>query len=884
MTWLRVFIHRLRGLFFKRRREQEIEEEIRAHLDQQIEENVLRGMSSEEALRAARLKFGGVEQVKEAYRDRSSLPLVETTLRDMRYAARTLAKNPGFSLIAIITLALGIGANTAIFSVANAVLLRPLNYKDSDRLVVVNHHYKKTDGASGVSVIGYIHYRDNSKSFESIAAGSLWEVNLTGNDDPERLRGNLVTHSFFPTLGMEASLGRVFTPDEHQPGRNRVVVLTDRLWRRQFAADPDIVGQSITLDGERFTVVGVMPPDFQFGREWGPAVDIFSPLAITPPMLAGDWRYETLFCIARLKQNVTLQQAQAEMDAIAANVPADIDQSLWGLLLRPLHGIIVRDIRYPLYILMAAVGFVLLIACANVANLLLARAAVRKREIAIRLALGAGRWRVVRQLLTESLLLALIGGALGLLLANWGMELLLSLNERLIPRAYEVGIDWRVLAFTLGISLFTGLLFGLAPALHSSKANLHETLKEGGRSGVAHTRGWLRSGLLIFEVTSTLVLLIGAGLLIKSFWLVQQVNPGFNPNNLLTLELSLPSTKYKEPAQIDGFFQRTLGEIAALPGVKSAGYSSSIPMSNSNGIASSFVIEGLVPRPGEDGPWGVQWYAGASYFKTMNIPLIRGRYFDDRDLLDAQFVAIIDEAMARRWWPNEDPIGKRIWTYESDPQGNRRWREIVGIVGNVRHRNLDGQSAVQLYLPHRQRPTPNVIYVVRTAAEPESMIGSVRNVIRSADNELPIERVATMDQTMADTTSQRRFATTLLGVFSFVALLVASVGLFGVMSYTVAQRTHEVGIRMALGAQTLDVLIVIVRQGMSLVLTGVAIGLTAAFGLTRLMKSLLFGISETDTTTFIVIPLLLAAVAMLACYIPARRATKVDPLIALRSE
>jgi predicted permease len=883
MTWLRVLFHRLRGMFFGRGLERDLEDEIRSHLEMQIEENVRQGMSSEDARQAALRKFGGVAQVKEAYRDRRSLPLVESILQDLRYAVRTLKKSPGFTIVTVLTLALGIGANTAIFSVANAVLLRPLNYKDSDRLVQLSHHYKKTNGEGDVSAIGYTHYRDNSKSFESIGAGNEWSVNLTGAGEPERLNGIVVTHNFFQTLGVEAAKGRVFTPDENRPGRNRVVVLTDSFWQRRFSADPDIVGKSITLNGEDYTVVGVMPPSFQFGRELGQTIDIYSPIAFTPELMAADWLYEVFFTVARLKQNVTLQQAQAEMNTIAANVPADIDQSIWGLLLRPLHEKIVVNIRRPLFILMAAVGFVLLIACANVVNLLLARAAARQREMAIRLAIGAGRWRVIRQLLTESLLLALIGGGLGLLLASWGMQLLLSLNGRLIPRAYEVGIDGRVLAFTFGVSLLTGLLFGLAPALQSSRTDLHETLKESGRSGATHSRGWLRSGLIMFEVTSTLVLLICAGLLIKSFWLVQGVNPGFNPNNLLTLQLDLPNTKYKEPAQIDSFFQRILTEIAALPGVKSAGLSSTLPMSR-NQTGCLFVIDGRAPTPGDLGPWGDLWFAGANYFQTMNIPLIRGRYFDDRDTLNAPFVAIIDETMARRWWPNEDPIGKRIWVYENDPQGNKLWREIVGIVGHVKRNSLDRESTVQYYLPHRQRPTPNVFLAVRTIAEPESMNAAVRGAIHSADKELPVYRVTTMERMMADSTSQRRFAMILLGVFALVALILASVGLFGVMSYAVSQRTHEIGIRMALGAQTLDVLKVIIRQGMTLVLTGVVIGLTAAFGLTRLMKAMLFGISETDTTTFVIIPLLLAAVAMVACYLPARRATKVDPVIALRSE
>jgi predicted permease len=816
----------------------------------------------------------------------------EEMIQDLRYGVRMLLKHKGFTAAAVLTLALGAGANTAIFSVINSVLLRPLDYKDSDRLVWVSHHYKKIDQNVTIPAVASKYYYDNSKSFENFEAILGWEVNLTGTGDPERLNGRAVTNTFFSTLGVEAAIGRVFTRDEHQPGRNNVVALSDSLWRRRFAADPNIAGKSITLSGESYTVVGVMPPGFQYGREFGQAIDIYSPIEdLTGPLDEGYWDDGPLFVIAKLKRDVTLQQAQAEMDFFADNIRRQYmrgytkDPNVWGIALRLLHGLVVGDIQRPLFILMAAVGFVLLIACANVANLLMARAAARQKEIAIRAALGAGRWRVIRQLLTESALLSAVGGAFGLLLAHWGMRLLLSLNERFIPRAYEIGIDGRVLAFTFGVSLLTGVIFGLAPALQSSKTDLHETLKEGGRSGVTRTRGWLRKGLMVFEVTSTLVLLIGAGLLIKSFWRVQGVDPGFNPHNLLTMQLPLPNTRYREPAQIDLLFQKILTGTAALPGVKSAGLSTTVPMSGIDSGA-TFRIEGRTTAMGENLPTGSLWFAGASYFQTMNIPLIRGRYFDDRDVAGASAVAIIDETMARKYWPNEDPIGKRIWWYERDAQGNMRWREIVGIVSSVRHGGLDLEPWTQYYIPLRQNPYPvaSAFLSIRTTGEPESLASAVRGVIQSADKDLPVQRVATMERMMAESSPRRRFSTILLSVFALIALILASVGLFGVTSYTVAQRTHEIGIRMALGASKANILKLVIFQGLALVAVGVTIGLGAAFLLTRLMSHMLFGVSPTDRLTFVLLPCFLALVALAACYIPARRAAQVDPMIALRRE
>jgi predicted permease len=526
------------------------------------------------------------------------------------------------------------------------------------------------------------------------------------------------------------------------------------------------------------------------------------------------------------------------------------------------------------------VAFVLLIACANVANLLLARAALRHKEIAIRSALGAARGRVIRQLLTESVLLSIIGGAIGLALAYGGIGALLSLNQDGIPRSSEIGIDARVLLFTIGVSLLTGVLFGLFPAWQTSKTDLHAVLKEGGRSGSAQRS--VRGLFVVLEVAAALVLLVGAGLLLKSFQKLQEVNPGFKPDHLLTMQIALPSTRYKEPQQIDSFFQQALEKINALPGVESAGVSTSLPMSGS-GSSGSFTIEGRTVAPGEMSPWGNRWFAGTTYFQTMGIPVLKGRYFDDRDVRDAPQVAIIDETMERKFWADEDPIGKRI-SFQRDAQGNPIWREVVGVVGHVKQKGLEGESPVQYYVPHRQLPVPGVFLVARTASEPASLASAIRSSIQQIDRELPVFRVTTMERMVTESMTQRRFAMTLLGIFAVVALILASVGLYGVMSYSVTHRTNEIGIRMALGAKVTDVLAMVVGQGMKLSLAGVGIGLAGAFALTRVMRTLLFSVSATDPLTYVVVALLLSGVSLVACYVPARRATKVDPMEALRYE
>jgi putative ABC transport system permease protein len=811
---------------------------------------------------------------------------MQTLWQDLRYGLRTLARKPGFTIVAIIALALGIGANTAIFSVINSVLLRPLAYHDPSALVVINHDYPKINLKASVSAIGYTHYRDNVKSFESVAAVTGGGFNLTGGGDPEQVNGSMVTHNFFSALGVRSLLGRVFLAEEDQPGKNKVVALSHAFWQRRFGGDPGIVNKTITINDESYTVVGVMPPSFQFGRELGQVVDLWTPIAFTREQL--DYNRltnENLFVIARLKSGVKIGQAQAELDAIAANLRQQYmpgaDRSNWGLTTQSLNELVVGDIRQALWILMGIVGLVLLIACANVANLLLARAADRQKEMAIRTALGAGRRRVIRQLLTESALLAVIGGALGLALAWFGIGALVKVNQVQIPRVNEIGVDWRALAFTLGVSLLTGVVFGLVPALQASKADLHETLKEGGRTGTGGSRAWIRNTLVVLEMALALVVLVSAGLLIRSFLRLQQVNPGFAPQNTLAMSLALPATKYKEPAQRDNFYKEALQGIRALPGVQSAGAVSNLPLSGDNS-SGSFRIEGREVPQGQSLPHGNRWAATTDYFSTMKIPILRGRFFDDRDTMESQPVAIIDDAMARKYWPDEDPMGKRISFQVVN--GNRVWREIVGIVGHVRHQGLEGESRVQYYMPHSQTQNAFMSLVVRANVDPTSLTGAVRGVVSGMDKDMPVFRVKTMDQFVSDSMAQRRFAMTLVGIFAAVAMALACVGLYGVLSYSITQRFHEIGIRMALGARAADVLWLVVGQGMLLALAGVALGGVAAFLLTRLMANLLFGVTASDPLTFATIALSLTLVALAACLAPALKATKVDPTEALRYE
>jgi len=811
--------------------------------------------------------------------------------QDLRYGGRMLAKQPGFTLVAIITLALGIGANTAIFSIVNGLLLRPLPYRDSERLAIIWTH---SPGANVVqdwpSPGQFLAVKANNSVFEALALAQGRSVILTGQETPERLGAVVASSAVFSLLGVQAASGRVFLPEEDAPGKPPTVILSHDLWQRRFGGDPKVLGRQLTLNGTSYTIVGVMPDNFSLGYEVMPTVgavaqaELLLPLPLSAERMNnhGDENYNVL---ARLKPGVTIAQAQNELNQAAHRLGQEFPDRYpasrrFSYSIRPLLEQVVGDVRLALYVLLGAVGCVLLIACANVANLLLARAAAREKEIAIRTAMGAGRWRVVRQLLTESVLLALLGGALGLLLAVWGLDGLRWLNPGNIPRLQNIGIDGRVLAFTSAVVLLTGVLFGLAPALRNSQVDLTATLKEGGRSLVSGQHR-LRNLLVIAEIAVSLVLAVGAGLLIRSFARVQQVEPGFAPQQVLSLRLAVFGPAYREDARRASFYQQLLERVRRLPGVESAGSVDILPLAG--GISwGGITIEGYDPAAGQRAIQADQRTASVGYFETMKIPLIRGRFFTEQDTKEATQVIVIDENMARTYWPNADPIGKRL--KRGGAGSTNPWLTIVGVVGNVKQYALDTDSRVAIYSPHQQTPAGGMYLAVRTQADPASLIAAVTREARAMEPNVPIYDVKTMEQWLSESLARRRFAMIALGLFAVVAMLLAAVGIYGVMSYTVAQRTREIGIRVALGAQTGDVLRLVVGQGMTLAGVGVGLGLVAAFVVTRVMVSLLFGVGTTDPVTFAGIALLLASVALLACYLPARRAAKVDPMVALRYE
>jgi predicted permease len=804
--------------------------------------------------------------------------------QDLRYGVRMLSKNPGFTVVAVLALALGIGANSAIFSVVNTVLLRPLPYQDPDRLVMVWEDRSKNGFPRDTpAVANYIDWRDQNQVFEGMAAIATQSFNLTGAGDPERIEGRRVSANLFALLGVRPQLGRAFLPEEDRAGGNRVVVMSHALWQRRFGSDANIIGKPLTLNGESHTVVGVMPPGFQF-----PSRDdeLWAPIAFTSQEAASRGRH-FLEVIARMKPGVELQQAQAELNTIAARLQQQYPNTNTnvGAAVVSLHEQLVGDIKPALLVLLGAVGFVLLIACANVANLLLARAAVRQKEITIRVALGASRSRLIRQFLTESVLLAALGGAVGLLFSVWGVSLLKAFIPENISQAAAITIDGRVLGFTLLVSLLTGLVFGLAPATQTSNFNLNETLKEGGRDSTSGSRGnRLRGLLVVAEVAVSLILLIGAGLLINSFLRLRGVDPGFRPDNLLTMRIVLPDTKYPDQARRSAFYTELLNRVEALPGVRSAAVANWIPLVR-QGDSIGFSIEGR-PDPGQgQRPSVVTRVTSPHYFQTMSIPLLRGRSFGEQDRADSPAVAVISETMARRFWPDRDPLGQRITPGAPDSVDPNDWLTIVGIAKDVRQTELVADPKPQMYLSYVQVGffAPRHL-VVSTAVEPSGLAASVRKAVWEIDKDQPVSNVKTMEEVLSQSIARQRFSMLLLGIFAAVAVALAAVGIYGVMSYSVAQRTHEIGIRMALGASRRDVLRLTVGQGLKLVLVGIAVGLAAALALTRVMSSLLFGVGATDPATFVIISLALVGVAALASYIPARRATRIDPMVALRYE
>ena len=819
---------------------------------------------------------------------------MQTFLQDLRFGLRMLRKRPGFTLIAVITLALGIGATTAIFSVVNGVLLRPLDYQNPQEIVTLLNQ-----GRGPVSPANFLDLRAGSQSFAGMAAAEAWGGTLASSDRPEQVSGLRMGDGLFELLGVQPLLGRTLRSEDFQPGKDHVLVLSHKLWQRAFGGDAGIIGQPLMLSGESYTVVGVMPPQFQFPPFWSTRAEMWTPLELSNRATSRGGNSLRVF--GRLKPGVSLAQAQVEIDAMNEQLAQAYPEANAGLKIRvdPLNEKVVGNVRPALLVLSGAVGFVLLIACANVACLLLARAATRQKEIAVRVALGASRWRILRQLLTENLLLSLCGAAVGLLLAVWGVELLTALlagnstsfTVRL-PRLSEIKVDGAAFAFTLVVTLVTGVLFGLAPALGASKPDLNQMLKESGRATSGSGRR-LRETLVVAELALAQVMLIGAGLLMNSFLKLQAVDPGFNARNVLAMTTSVAGApQYVGPAR-EAFYQQVIEGLTALPGVESASAINHLPLAGDK-WGRALTIEGRpLPPPGE----GIEVTFRVSrpdYFQTMGIPLRAGRDFTERDTPEAPGVIILNETLALRHWPDENPIGKRVTL--DNPRDNSRapqWLTVVGVVKDVKQDSWMNTPSNEIYLPFQQSggffastagQYTSMTIVVRTTVEPRTLAAAAQETVRAFNRTVPVSSVVTMEQVIADTLWQQRFNLQLIGLFAGVALLMAAVGLYGVMSYSVAQRTQEVGLRMALGAQRRDVMKLVVGQGMKLALGGVALGLLVSVGLTRLMAKLLFEVSATDSTTFAVIAGLLILVALLACWIPARRATKVDPMIALRYE
>jgi len=812
---------------------------------------------------------------------------MESFLQDCRYALRMLARSPGFTLIAVLALALGIGANSAIFSIVNAVILKPLRYEKPEQLVQLWMRFTNIgipNDQNWVSAPEFVDLQQN-QSFSHLAAISSDSFNLNISGTPERIDSAVVSTSFFPLLGVQAQLGRVFLPEEGQPGRQHVVLLSDGLWRRRFGADPAISGRKLVMNGQSYLIVGVLPRDFQLPLE----AEVWTPLVFSAddlsPNSRGNHRYQV---IARIKPGLGLEQARADMDVVSQRI---IDQHPdypyrqfnFRVLTIPLLEQQIGDITTALWVLMSAVGLVLLIACANVANLLLVRASSREREIAVRQALGVSRWRLIRQLLTESAILGLMAGAIGLFLGYWALRVLTTLAATSFPRVVEAHMDLRVLAFTLLVSLATGILFGLAPAF-SSRHVTHDALKEGGRGGTAGASSQrLRGALVVAEVAVSLTLLVGAGLLIRSFLRLQEVDTGFRPEGVLTMRISLPEEKYAKIEQAQAFYRELLDRIRRLPGVEAAGGATGLPLGGT-GWSGTTTVDSQAVQPRDTTPEADQRPVFPGYFESLGIPLVRGRYFEQRDNEKGAPVAIIDETMAKTYWPKEDPIGKRI--KQGGRQSTQPWRTIVGVVRHVRYRTLESPSRVEFYWPYDQTSfaVGSMSLAIHTSSGPRSLAAVVQRQVQALDPDQPVYHIRTMGELMSESMARRRLSMFLLTIFAAVALALAAVGIYGIMSYSVAQRAHEVGIRMALGARSSDVVRMVLGQSLGLTLAGIFVGLLGSLALTNFLSSLLFNVKATDTTTFLLVAVILGVVALVASLVPAYRATTVDPVDALRQE
>ena len=929
----------IKQLFSRRRLYGELSAEIQEHLAEKVDELVASGMSREEATFAARREFGNVLLIEERSREVWQWPSLENFFMDVRYGARMLRRSPGFTLVAVVTLALGIGANTAIFSVVEAVLIRPLPYHDPGRLIWISRVLPALR-ARLVASTDYIAWLEQNKTLTAISAlDESQTFNLAGRGVAQRVPGAQVSSNFFSMLGAQPFLGRAFTAGEDRPGGHPVVLLTYSFWRRHFNGDQNVLGQTLTLDNQIYTIVGVMPESFRFPRN--PKTELITPLVIDPtPPVPGEFRVELVHVIARLKPRVTIAQASVDLETISQRLHPD-DAAGTGVAparspgggnstpggshtenrtttapppgpgarppagqpgaspparmfnpfehgqmeVVPLHRELVGDVRPALLILLAAVALVLLIACANVANLMLARASARSKEISVRAALGARRLRLLRQLLTESVILGCLGGFLGLLLAYMGVHLITAYTPAKVAgnifQLVTIGIDSSVLLFTLALSVLTGVVFGLAPALASSKPDLNQALKESGQMlACSLRRNVLRSVLVVAEVSLSLVLLIGAGLLMKSFYQLWAVDPGFRSDHVLAFAVELADSKYPKDTQQAAFFEQLLGRLRVLPGVKAAGLCSSLPLSRRWRMMIGVRFEGQPAQPSDQVQSIPSISVSADYFRALGIPIMQGRAFTEHDDANAPKVVILNQTMTHQFFPHENPMGRRMVT----GQGPQALATVVGVVGDVRNRGLEAQPQPAFFVPFSQSPDSTMEVALLTAVEPTSMATAVRNAVAAIDPEQPVFDISTMEERLAASVAPRRFNLVLLASFALLAMLLAGVGIYGVVSYSVSQRTHEVGIRMALGAQRRDVLKLIVAQGMVLLLMGIGVGLIGAFLLTRFLAALLYGVRPTDSATFAAVSLLLAAVAIVACCIPARRATRVDPVVALRYE